>query len=226
MIELTVYNTEGQEVNSLKVDESAFGGVVRYPLLKQAIVMYHSAKRVGTAATKSRGLVVGSTRKLHRQKGTGFARAGTRRTGKRVGGGVTFAKIARDFSKSMPKKQRRLARDSAILAKLLGDDVVVVDTLSFENPKTKDFVKVLNNLNIDRSCLVAVGDYDENIYKSARNVPKVAVMPVAELNAADICSHRKMLITYEAFLSVLNKKDRIQNSEDRRWKSEALTSVL
>ncbi len=226
MIELTVYNTEGQEVDSLTVDESALGGVVRYLLLKQAVVMYHNNKRVGTAATKSRGLVTGSTKKLYRQKGTGFARAGTRRTGKRVGGGVTFAKIARDFSKSMPKKQRRLARDSAILAKLLGNDVVVVDTLSFENPKTKDFVKVLNNLNIDRSCLVAVSDYDENIYKSARNVPKVAVMPVAELNAGDICSRRKMLITYEAFLSVLNKKDRIQNSEDRKQKSETLSSVL
>jgi len=212
MIELPVYNTDGNEVDNLKVDESAFGGVVRYSLLKQAIVMYHANKRVGTATTRNRSMAVGSGRKLFRQKGTGFARAGTRRTGKRVGGGVTFAKVARDFSKRMPKKQRRLARDSAILAKLLSNNVVVVDKLNFEKPKTKDFVNVLNNLKIERSCLVATSNYDDNLYKSAKNAPKVAIMPVTQLNAGDICSHRKMLITYEAFLSVLNKEDRIQNS--------------
>ncbi len=215
MIELAVYNSSGQEVESLKVEESAFGGVVRYLLLKQAIVMYHANKHLGTAATKSRGMVEGSTRKLYRQKHTGFARAGTVRTGKRVGGGVTFAKIARDFGKSMPKKQRRLARDSAILAKLLSNNVVVVDGLKFEKPRTKDFVNVLSNLKIDRSCLVAVDDYDKNIYRSARNVPRIAIMPVAELNAGDICTHQKMLFTKEAFLSVLNKEYRIQDAEDR-----------
>ena len=207
MIDLAVYNRDGQEVDSLKVDESAFGSAVRYPLLKQAIVMYHANKRVGTSATKSRGMVTGSSRKLFRQKGTGRARVGNIRTGKRVGGGVTFAKGLRDFGKRMPKKQRRLARDSAILAKLLSNDVVVVDGLDFEKPHTADFVSVLSNLKIlsKDSCLVTISDYDENLYKSAKNVPKVAVMPVAELNAADICNHRKMLITYEAFLSLLNK---------------------
>jgi len=125
MIDLAVYNTDGQEVESLKVDEAVFGGSVRYPLLKQAVVMYHANKRVGTAATKSRSMVAGSGRKLFRQKGTGNARVGNIRTGKRVGGGVTFAKSLRDFGKRMPKKQRRLARDSAILAKLLSNNVVV-----------------------------------------------------------------------------------------------------
>ena len=205
MIDLSVYNRDGQEVESLKVDEWAFGGSVRYPLLKQAIVMYHANKRVGTAATKSRGMVAGSTRKLFRQKGTGSARVGNIRTGKRVGGGVTFAKVRRDFGKRMPKKQRRLARDSAILAKLLSNDVVVVDELKFDKPKTGDFASVLRNLKIERSCLVTISSIDVNLYKSARNIPKVIVMPVAELNAGDICNHRKMLITYEAFLSLLNK---------------------
>lgn len=205
MIDLSVYNRDGQQIKTIKVDELAFGGRVRYSLLKQAIVTYHANKRVGTAATKNRSLVTGSTRKIFRQKHTGFARAGTIRTGKRVGGGVTFAKMERDFSKRMPKKQRRLARDSAILAKLLSNNIVVVDELNFDRPKTKDFVSVLNNLKIERSCLVTIEDYDSNIYKSVRNVPRVAVMPVAELNAGDICSHHKMLITYEAFLSVMNK---------------------
>jgi large subunit ribosomal protein L4 len=213
MINLTVYNRDGQEVDSLKVDEAAFGKFVRYPLLKQAIVMYHANKRVGTAVTKSRGMVEGSTRKLYAQKHTGNARAGTVRTGKRVGGGVTFAKIAKDFGKRMPKKQKRLARDSAILAKLLSDNVVVVDRLDFEKPRTRDFVTVLGNLKIlsKGSCLVTISDYDNNLYHSARNVPRIAVMPVAELNAGDICNHKKLLFTKEAFLSLLSKDKTSKN---------------
>ncbi len=204
MIELAVYNPEGKELESLQVDESVFGGKVRYALLKQAIVMYHANRRVGTAATKGRSQVAGSGHKLFRQKGTGNARVGNRRTGKRVGGGMTFAKCKRDFSKRMPKKQRRLARDSAILAKLQSNCVVVVDGLALARPRTKDFLGVLANLKIERSCLVTTGDYDENIYKSARNVPRVDVMPVALLNAGDICSHGKLLFTKEAFLAVMN----------------------
>jgi len=208
MINLAVYNREGQEVDSLKVDESAFGGSVRYSLLKQAVVMYHANKHVGTAATRSRGMVVGSGRKLFRQKGTGNARVGNRRTAKRVGGGVTFAKVARDLSKRMPKKQKRLATDSAVLEKLLSNDVVVVDELSFERPKTKDFADILGNLKIlsKYSCLVAIEQIDGNLYRSARNIPRVAVMPVAELNAGDICNHRKMLFTKKAFLSLLDRQ--------------------
>ncbi|MHC4423560.1 MAG: 50S ribosomal protein L4 [Planctomycetota bacterium] len=207
MIDLAIYNRQGQEVDSLKVDESILGGSVRHPLLKQAVVMYQANKRVGTAATKSRGMVAGSTIKLFRQKGTGRARIGNIRTGKRVGGGVTFAKSVRAFGKRMPTKQRRLARDSAVLAKLLGGDVVVVDELSFERPHTADFASVLGNLNIERSCLVTISDYDENLYKSARNIPRIAVMPVAELNAGDICNYRKMLFTKEALLAFLNRNE-------------------
>ena len=200
MIKLPVYNTDGNQIDSLDVDESVFGGVVKYPLLKQSIVMYHANKRVGTATTKNRSMVAGSGKKLYRQKGTGFARAGMRRTAKRVGGGVTFAKIPRDFSKSMPKKQRRLAKNSAILAKLLSNNVVIVDGLHFEKPRTKDFVNILNKLGVARSCLVATSDYDINLYKSAKNVPKITIMPAAELNAGDICCHRKIMFTKEAFL--------------------------
>jgi large subunit ribosomal protein L4 len=211
MISLSVYDKNGKEVESLKVDESTFGGRVRYSLLKQAIVMYQANKRVGTAATKSRGMIEGSTRKIYAQKHTGNARAGTIRTGKRVGGGVTFAKVARDFSQAMPKKQRKLARDSAILSKLLSNNVVVVDQLKFEKPKTKDFANILENLKIDRSCLVMTGDYDDTIYRSARNIAKVSVMPVAELNAGDICRHTKLLFTKEAFLSLINKNKLSEN---------------
>ena len=205
MIEVAVYNREGNQVETLQVDEAVFGGVVRHPLLKQAIVMYQANKRVGTAATKSRGMVEGSTRKLYRQKGTGNARAGAVRTPVRVGGGVAFAKRARDFGKDMPKKQRRIARDSAVLAKLQSGRVVVVEELAFDAPKTKEFARVLNNLKIDRSCLVTVDQLDMNVYKSARNLPKVDVMVVGDLNAGIICNKQKMLITKEAFLTLLNR---------------------
>ncbi len=205
MIEVAVQNREGKELESLQVDAGLFGCSVRFPLLKQAIVMYHANKRVGTAATKSRGMVRGSTRKLFRQKGTGNARVGNSRTGKRVGGGVTFAKVNRDFGKRMPKKQRRLATDSAILSKLLSGSVVVVDELNFDAPKTKDFSQVLGNLNIDRGCVVAVSESSENLYKSARNIPRIAVMTVTDLNAGDICNRQKMLVTKDAFLSLINR---------------------
>jgi large subunit ribosomal protein L4 len=205
MITVPIQNSKGQEVESLKVDEAIFGNRVRYALLKQAIVMYHANKRVGTAATKSRGMVAGSTRKIYKQKGTGNARAGTVRTNIRRGGGVAFAKVARDFGKDMPRKQRQLATNSAILSKLQGGMVVIIDELKFGQPKTKDFVKVLGNLKIERSCLVSISQPDVNIYKSARNVPGIAVVKVTDLNAGDICNKQKMLFTKEAFLTLIDK---------------------
>jgi large subunit ribosomal protein L4 len=206
MINVTVYNKEGKELETISVDEALFGEKIRHDLLKQAIVMYHSNKRVGTAATKSRGMVRGSTRKLFRQKGTGNARVGNARTGKRVGGGVTFAKVARDFGKDMPKKQKRLACESALLAKLQSGAVMVIDELAMTAPKTKEMSSILNNLNIDRSCLVAVADQDVNIYKSARNIQKVDVMVVSDLNAGIICNKQKILFTKEAFNNLLASK--------------------
>jgi len=206
MIDIAVYNREGQEVERIQVNEELLGGQVRSALLKQAIVMYHANQRVGTAATKNRGRVEGSTRKIYRQKGTGNARMGTIRTPIRKGGGVAFAKLPRDFSQRMPKKQRRLARDSAILSKLQSGKVVVVDELNFAQPKTREFARILKNLKIDRSCLVAIPQQDVNLYKSARNVPKVDVMVISDLNAGDICSKKKMLFTKDAFLSVVNRQ--------------------
>jgi large subunit ribosomal protein L4 len=205
MIDVAVYNRDGLQIETLQVDEAVFGGTVRHPLLKQAIVMYHANTRVGTAATKSRGMVEGSTRKLYKQKGTGNARAGAIRTPVRRGGGHTFAKSARDFSKEMPKKQRRLACDSAILAKLQSGRVVVIDALAFDAPKTKEFARVLNNLKIDRSCLVTIPQQDFNVYKSARNLPKVDVMVVGDLNAGIVCKKQKVLFTKEAFMALLNR---------------------
>ncbi len=206
MIDVVVYNRQGQEVETLQVDEAVLGKTVRYPLLKQAIVMYHANRRVGTAATKNRSLVAGSNKKMYRQKGTGNARMGRKRTGLRVGGGVTFAKVARDFSQRMPRKQRRLARDSAVLAKLQSGRLVVVDELTFEAPRTREIAGVLNRLKIDRSCLVTVSERDENLYKSVRNLPKVDVITVGDLNAGAICTRQKMLLTKDAFLTLIKRE--------------------
>jgi large subunit ribosomal protein L4 len=205
MINIPVYDIQGKEVDQMQVDEAVLGGKVNPILLKQAIVMYHANKRQGTASNKSRGMVSGSTKKLYRQKGTGNARMGSRRSPVRVGGGVAFAKINRDFRQDMPKKQRRLARDFAVLSKLQSEDVVVVNQLAFEAPKTKDFAKILGNLKIDRSCLVAIEEYDMNLYKSVRNIPRVESMPVIQLNAGDICSRRKLLFTKAALEKFLNR---------------------
>jgi large subunit ribosomal protein L4 len=206
MIDLAIYNKQGEKVGTFQVDEAALGGRVRYPLLKQAIVMYHANKRVGTSTTKSRGMVEGSTRKLYKQKGTGNARAGNIRTPIRKGGGHAHAKKARDFSQAMPQKARQLARKSAVLAKMLTGNVSVIDTIAAEAPKTKDFATMLGKLKIDRSCLVAINEYNENIYKSARNIAKVAVMPVAELNAGDICNRKMMLFTKDALTTFIGAK--------------------
>ena len=204
MIEITIQDKEGKEVDRMHIDEILLGGRVRAALLKQALVMYHANLRQGNACTKSRGMVAGSTRKIYRQKGTGNARMGTVRSVIRRGGGVAFAKVSRDFSQRMPKKQRRLARNSAILNKLQNNNAVVIDELKFANPKTREFTAILRNLSIERSCVVAVPEFDENLYKSIRNIPRIQSLTVNQLNAWDICRHQKLLFTRSALESLLN----------------------
>ena len=198
MIELAVYNKQGQQVDTLSVDEAAFGTEVRLPLLKQALLAYRTNLRQGSARTRSRGMISGSTKKLFRQKGTGNARVGPRRSPIRRGGGRAFAKLARPFSQRLSAKSRRLARDSAILAKLQGQDLLVVDQLSIDQPRTKEMVALLAALKLDRSCLLTLAEHDSNVAKSSRNIPGLDVTVVDQLNALDICSKRKMLCTREA----------------------------
>lgn len=203
MIEVPVFDKQGKEVDRIQVNEAVLGNIVRPALLKQAIVMYHANRRQGTVGTKSRGMVAGSTKKLYKQKGTGNARAGTIRTPVRKGGGVAFAKKNRDFRQDMPQKQRQLARDSALLAKLKNNEAIVIDQLSFDAPKTKEFAAILKNLKIDRSCLVALENFNTSVYKSLRNIPKVDALAFAQLNAGEICNHRKILFTKAALVAYL-----------------------
>jgi len=205
MVEVPVYNVDGEEIETLKVNENIFGGTVNAALLKQAVVAHHANMRQGTAATKSRGLTTGSTRKLFRQKGTGNARRGNLRTGVVRGGGVTFAKRRRDFRKKLPRKMRKAALGSAILAKIIGCDLVVVAGLKADEPKTRRMAGVLKNLKIDRTCVLALAERDENLYLSSRNIPGLTVRITSELNAAEVATRQKLLVTTEAMKALMGQ---------------------
>ncbi|MCL2700682.1 MAG: 50S ribosomal protein L4 [Phycisphaerae bacterium] len=207
MLEVPVYNTEGQQVDTVQVDEALFGGEVNISLLKQALTTYHANRRQGTVGTKSRGMIEGSTRKLFKQKGTGNARRGAVRSPVMKGGGVTFAKgPVRDFRKTFPKKMRQAAVDSALLAKMQDNSLMVVKGLKADAPKTKTMVSVLRNLKINRRCLLTLAAPDKNIYLSSRNISDLAVCPLAELNAWDILTRPKMLLTDDAMQAIMARK--------------------
>lgn len=206
MLDVPVYNTSGKKVDTLEVDEKLFGSTVNIALLKQAVVAYHANKRRGTATTRSRSMVKGSTRKVFRQKGTGYARRGPVRSPIVRGGGVTFAKTPRRFRKKLPQKMRRAALDSAILSKMLGADLMVVEDLKADEPKTSKLAEVLNNLKINRSCLLALADRDRNLYLSGRNIPDLTVRITEELNAFDVVTRQKMLVTSEAMKVLMDRE--------------------
>lgn len=205
MIELPVYDKKGKQVDAVSVDEAALGGEVRHALLKQAYVMFHSNRRQGSARTRGRSKVEGSTRKLFRQKGTGNARMGTVRTNIRRGGGVCFAKTRghEAFRKGMPRKMRRLANRNALLAKLVDSEVKVFDDLQFDAPGTSAFKSVLDAVGIDRSCLVALGSENRNAALSARNLSDVDTIRIDQLNVFELLNHRYLVVdraSLEAFL--------------------------
>jgi large subunit ribosomal protein L4 len=203
MIEVPVFNQAGQKVDTFQVDEAKLGGEVRNALLKQAIVMYHANQRQGTVRTLARGEVSGSTRKMFRQKGTGNARTGGIRNPIKKGGGHAKQKRPKDWRQAMPKKARRAARDSAILVKLKSQDVRVIDTLSFSEPKTKAVAAMFKALGIDRSVLVALPGRDTNVEKSARNIDRTTLTTVAQLNAGEILNNRTLLLTKEGLQQIL-----------------------
>lgn len=199
MISVPVVDMQGKDAGSMEIDPNALGGRVRPKLLKQAIVAYRANQRQGSARTKSRGMVEGSTRKLYRQKGTGNARMGTVRTNIRRGGGVAFAKGEQNWRKDLPKKMRRLARNNAILAKLTSQEAVIVKDLAFDTPKTKDFVALLQAIGADRGCLVALDELNEAIYRSGRNIPKTDIRPVRHLNAYEVLRRPRLVFSMRAF---------------------------
>lgn len=206
MIELPIYDKSGKQVDTLQIDETALGSEIRPVLLKQAYVMFHANRRQGSSRTKSRGMVDGSTRKLYRQKGTGNARVGTRRTVVRKGGGVAFAKTKKkeEYRLKMPKKMRRLANRNALLAKLVDNEVKCIDSLDFDSPKTKDFQKILEAVGVDRTCLVAMGGNNVNAALSARNIDHVDTIRVEQLNVFELLNHRYLVVDKASLQSFLD----------------------
>jgi len=213
MIEIPVFNQTGQQIDTLQVDEERLGGEVRTNLLKQALVMYHANQRQGTVRTQARGEVAGSTRKIYRQKGTGNARQGSIRQPVRVGGGHAKNKRPKEWRQAMPKKARRLATRSAILAKIQAKDIRVVDKIALEQPKTRFVAQVFKALGIDRSCLLAVNGRDEQLERSARNIERLTLTSVAQLNAWDIMRNRTLLVTRDGFEQILSGKSQQQQPE-------------
>ena len=203
MIEVTIFNQAGDKVDTIQVDEAKLGGEVRKHLLKQALVMYHANQRQGSVRTLARGEVAGSTRKMFRQKGTGNARTGGIRNPIKKGGGHAKQKRPKDWRQAMPKKQRQLATKSAILSKIQSNDLLVVDALKFEQPKTKLVAQMYKALGIDRSCLFALNGRDENVERSARNIDRTTLTTVDQLNAWDILKNRTLLLTKAGLEKIL-----------------------
>lgn len=206
MASLTVYDRTGGRVGTYDIDPAELAPNINKQLLHDAVVMYQSNVRLGTARTKNRGEVAGTTKKMYRQKGTGNARAGSRRSGIRVGGGHIFAKRPRDWVFRLPRKALQLATRMALASKIQDDQVVVIDDLKFSAPKTKDMATIIKALGLTgQSLLVTTADHDVNVYKSARNIDRVTVSPVAGLNALNVLQPRRVLVT-RAALDALRKR--------------------
>lgn len=199
MLSVPVYNEAGDQIGDEQIDAALLGAPLNPALLKQAVVMYHANRRQGDAAQKTRAEVVGSSRKLFRQKGTGRARMGNVRTPVRRGGGRAFPRKARSFRKDMPRKMRRLARNQAVLAKIQSSDALIVDGLKFDEPKTGRFAALLRALHSDCGCVFATNGVDAALLKSGRNIPRADVVNVSDLNARDILTRRRLVFTREAF---------------------------
>jgi large subunit ribosomal protein L4 len=206
MTTLPIYDRNGVEVGTYEIDPAELAPRINKQLLHDAAVMYQANRRQGTARSKSRGEVAGSTKKMYRQKGTGNARAGHRRSGIRRGGGHIHAVKNRDYSYRLPKKAIRAATRMAIAAKIRSGGLVVIDQLVFDAPRTKEMFGILKALRLsEQSTLVTTDGYDANVYKSARNIARVTISPVADLNVLSVLQPRRMLVT-KAALDTLRQK--------------------
>ena len=197
MANVSVYNIEGKEVGTIDLNDAVFGVEVNEHLVHMAVVSQLANKRQGTQKAKTRSEVSGGGRKPWRQKGTGHARQGSTRAPQWTGGGVVFAPVPRDYSFKINKKEKRAALKSALTSRVEAQKFVVLDELKLEAIKTKDFVKVLNNLNVSKA-LVVMGDKDVVIEKSAANVPDVKTTQATLLNVYDILKYDTVITTKAA----------------------------
>ncbi len=197
-MEVPVYSPSGEVVKNIEVSDSVFGVPFNQAVVHQALVRQRANARQGTASTKTRSEVTGSGAKLFRQKHTGLARAGSRRSPIRRGGGIAFGPKPRSYRQAMPKKMHQLAIRCVLSAKARDEELKVVEELKFKQPKTKEMAGVLAALGVDSSALIVTGEPKENVAKSARNLVGIKTMPANILNVADILSYKMLLMTEAA----------------------------
>ncbi len=246
MLTVPVYNPAGEKVGEESIDPADFGGEVNKQLLHDVVLMHLANRRVGTVNTRGRADVAGSGKKLFRQKGTGNARAGAKRTNKRKGGGVAFARRNRDYRYAIPKKAVRAAIRMALLSKFQDGQALVLDGLSVSAPKTKLVVQALQAIRrpdlsegeatevvgeaksqarsrtLDRrTILFGLSAHDPVLYRSARNIEGVEVAPIADFNTYDILKQRYLVLTREALTAL---KERVKEKRARRPAQTAAAS--
>ncbi|MTI80737.1 MAG: 50S ribosomal protein L4 [Firmicutes bacterium] len=202
MPKVAVYNISGDQVGEAELNDKVWGIQPNEHVLHEAVVMQLAGRRLGTHDTKTRSQVRGGGRKPWRQKGTGRARHGTIRSPIWRGGGIVFGPHPRDYKKSLPKKVRRLAMKSALSSKMQSGDILVLESLTMEQPKTKEMVSILNTLEVGNKALVVTAEKDENVTKSARNIPGIKPLRAEGLNVYDILHHDKLVITKDAVTKV------------------------
>jgi large subunit ribosomal protein L4 len=197
-VKVPVFNLSGEEVRNIEISDAVFGVPFNEAVVHQVMVGMQANARQGTAFAKSRGDIVGSTKKLYRQKGTGYARAGSKKSPTRRGGGSAFGPKPRDYRQEIPKKLRRLALRCVLSSKAGDGDLKILEGFDFEEPKTKKMVEVLDALKINTSALIVTQNSEGNVVKSARNIPQVATTPAGVMNILDILSHKTLLMTEAA----------------------------
>ena len=201
MANVTVFNMEGNEVGTMELNDAVFGVEINEHLVHLAVVRQLANKRQGTQKAKTRSEVSGGGRKPWRQKGTGHARQGSIRAPQWTGGGVVFAPVPRDYEVKMNKKERRAALKSALTSKVQDNKLVVVDSLTLAEAKTKEMQKVLTNLKADKALVITAAD-DQNVAISARNIADVQTATVNTLNVYDVMKHNTVVVTKDAVASI------------------------
>jgi large subunit ribosomal protein L4 len=202
MPKLDVLNVSGEKIGDIDLNPGIFGIEVNEYVLHDVVKNYLANQRQGTQSAKTRSEVRGGGKKPFRQKGTGRARQGTTRAPHYVGGGVAFAPKPRDYSYKLPKRIKRLALFSALSAKVAAGEVIVLDDLAMEAPKTKDMVKILSNINAGKKSLIVLPQVDENVLRSSNNIPGVETTFVGQINVYDILNHNNFVITKKALETI------------------------
>ncbi|WP_251553881.1 50S ribosomal protein L4 [Neobacillus muris] len=198
MPKVALLNQTGSQVGEVELNDSVFGIEPNQHVLFEAIIMQRASLRQGTHSVKNRSEVSGGGKKPWRQKGTGRARQGSIRSPQWRGGGTVFGPTPRSYSYKLPKKVRRLAIKSALSSKVLEENILVLESLNVETPKTKDFKAVLNGLSVEKKALIVTADLDENVALSARNIPGVTVVTADGINVLDVVNHDKLIMTKAA----------------------------